>query len=82
MQISKFNNADIEPRPRLRFYGLLCVLSLLEYPVCYGGLKFTSGCDLNEIPLQIIDTLLHRPKLLLEITFTTLSTLEISCNCL
>lgn len=80
MQITKFNNADIEWGPRLRFYRLLCALSLFAYPACYGGLKFTSGCDLTEILSHIIDTSLHRPNLLLEITFTALSVMEISRN--
>lgn len=76
MQIAKFSSADIEQGPRLRFYRLLCVLSLSAYPVCYGGLKFTSGCNLTEIPYTS-STLLHRPKLLMEITFAALSAMEI-----
>lgn len=80
MQIARFNSAGIEWEPRLRFYGLLCVLSLFACPVCSGGLKFTSGCDSTEIPLHIIETLLHRPKLLLEITFAALSAMEVSWN--
>lgn len=80
MQIAKFNSADIERGPRLRFYRLLCVLSLFAYPECYGSLKFTSGCDLTEILSHITDTSLHRLKLLLEITFTVLSAMEISRN--
>lgn len=80
MQIAKFDSADIERGPRLRFYRLLCGLSLFACAACYGGLKFTSGCDLTEIPSHIMDTSLHRPKLFLEITFTALSAMEISRN--
>lgn len=66
--------------PRLGFYRLLGVLPLFAWPMWCGCLEFTSGCDSTEIPLHITETLLHRPKLLLKMTFRALNAMEILPN--